>query len=717
MKSHGGFHSILYVLKKSWRAGGFRSMWRAMRTKNTCKTCAFGMGGQRGGMVNEAGKFPEFCKKAVQAMAADMQGAITPDFFEKHTISQLSSMSPRELESCGRLTFPIISGPLDMNYKPISWNDALQKVSNTIKATKPERSFYYCSGRSSNEAGFLLQLAARIRGTNNVNNCSYYCHQASGVGLTSVTGSGTATVQLSDLSKCDLVFLIGCNPASNHPRLLKSLIDLRRRGGKVVVINPLRERGLCNFRVPSDLRSLLFGSRISDCYVQPNIGGDTALLLGIIKWLEEHDEIVSEFVEQHVDGFAAVLQHAIETPWQTIVEHSGVDESVIGDVAIMYTDSSRAIFCWAMGITHVKGGVDAVRMIANLALSRGMIGKEGAGLLPLRGHSNVQGMGSMGVVPTLKGEFARKLERHLGVTLPTTVGWDTMSSMEASHAGEVEFALCLGGNLLGSNPDTRFAIDAMLKIQLVSYMSTTLNQGHFLGRGRETIIFPVLPRDEESQVTTQESMFNFVRRSSGGNERYEGPRSEVEVIVDLAKNSIGEIDWEKYKCHDEIRRLIKKCITGFDANEEHQINGRTFHSPKFNTSSGKAQAHVVQLQPREELSRNQLRLMTIRSEGQFNTVVYEEEDVFRNQTRRDIVMMHKDDAICMNIKQNDRVTVCGNSGKLQVIVRFVDIAKGNCAMYFPEANVLLSNNVDFESRTPLFKGELVTLNTLPKQSS
>ena len=192
----GGFHSIAYVFKQAWASGGLRAMWKAMRTPNTCKTCALGMGGQRGGMVNEAGKFPEFCKKSVQAMAADMQGAINLEFFERYSIAQLSAMSPRELESCGRLTFPVFAGPLDMHYKPISWDDALHKVSSHIKETDPSRSFYYCSGRSSNEAGFLLQLAARIRGTNNVNNCSYYCHQASGVGLKSVVGSGTATVDL-----------------------------------------------------------------------------------------------------------------------------------------------------------------------------------------------------------------------------------------------------------------------------------------------------------------------------------------------------------------------------------------------------------------------------------------------------------------------------------------------------------------------------------------
>ena len=705
----GGFHSIAYVLRKAREAGGIRALRKAMRTKNACKTCAFGMGGQRGGMVNEAGKFPEFCKKSVQSMVADMQGSITPEFFEKYSIAQLSAMSSRELESCGRLTFPVFAGPLDVHYKPISWKDALKKVSEKIKEVDPARTFYYCSGRSSNEAGFLLQLAARIRGTNNVNNCSYYCHQASGVGLTSVTGSGTATVQLSDLSKCDLMFLIGCNPSSNHPRLLKSLVELRRRGGKVIVINPLREKGLCNFKIPSDWRSLLFGSKISDLYVQPNIGGDTFLLLGIVKWLSEHNAIDTMFTTKHVDGFEKVLKQVDEIHWQEIAEQSGVHKNEIAQIASVYAQSSKSIFCWAMGVTHVRGGADCVRMIANTAIARGMLGKKGAGLLPLRGHSNVQGMGSVGVVPSLKGDMATAIEKQLGVVIPKEVGFDTMSGMEAAHLGEVDYAMCLGGNLLGSNPDTSFAIEAMSKIKLVSYLSTTLNQGHVLGRGSETIILPVLARDEESQTTTQESMFNYVRRSSGGYIRHEGPRSEVEIIVDIAEDGIGAIDWKQYKNNDAIRALIAKCMSGFSKDEENQVDGRTFHEPIFNTESGKATAHRVQTHSHEQENQNQLRLMTIRSEGQFNTVVYEEEDIYRGQNRRDIIMMNINDAERLSIEQNKLVEVRGESGSLQVYVRFVDISEGNCAMYFPEANVLLSHNVDDESHTPLFKGELIEI--------
>jgi molybdopterin-dependent oxidoreductase alpha subunit len=712
MKAMGGFRSIWYVLKKAHQSGGLRKMWKAMRSPNACKTCALGMGGQRGGMENEAGKFPEFCKKSVQAMAADMQGAITPEFFEQYSISQLASMSPRELESCGRLVFPMIVGPLDLHYKPISWDEALAKISASIRDTDPQRSFYYCSGRSSNEAGFLLQLAARIRGTNNINNCSYYCHQASGVGLSSITGSGTATVVLDDLEKCDLMFLIGCNPSSNHPRLLKNLIDLRRRGGKVIVINPIREQGLCKFKVPSDLRSLLFGSKISDLYMQPNIGGDSSLLLGMIKWLVEHDGLDKTFIDEHTDGFEDVTSHAESIEWDWIEEHGGVSLQTISQAASMYMESKSTIFCWAMGITHNAGGVDTVRMIANTAIARGMIGRRGAGLLPLRGHSNVQGIGSVGVVPVLKEHMKQAIEEELGVTLPSVeAGFrgDTMACMEASHAGDVDLAVCLGGNLFASNPDSTFAVKAMSKINLVSYMSTTLNQGHVLGRGSETIVLPVIARDEESQVTTQESMFNYVRRSSGGVSRHQGPRSEVDIIVELARSGVGVIGWEKYQDYDAIRTLMARCMDGFDAEREHQVGGRTFHEPLFNTPNGRAQAHAVSINPPRSISENKLRLMTIRSEGQFNTVVYEEEDIFRKQTRRDIVMMHAGDIERLGLQENDHVTVRGTSGDLDVVVRRIDIAIGNCAMYYPEANILLSHDVDAESRTPLFNGELIQI--------
>src|SRR5688572_16344442 len=274
LKSGGGWRAIFYTLKKSREMGGLWKFWTAMRSKNACKTCALGMGGQKGGMVNEAGSFPEFCKKSLQAMAADMQGAIKPEFWSTYSVPQLQAFSPRELEECGRLVQPVVLERGEQYYKPISWDDALGRIAGKLRATPPDESFWYFSGRSSNEAGFLLQLFARVFGTNNVNNCSYYCHQASGVGLSNVLGNGTGTIQLHDLEQADLVFVIGGNPPSNHPRMMTTLKNVRRKGGEVIAINPIVETGLVNFRVPSDPVSLVFGTKIATLYVQPHIGGD-----------------------------------------------------------------------------------------------------------------------------------------------------------------------------------------------------------------------------------------------------------------------------------------------------------------------------------------------------------------------------------------------------------------------------------------------------------
>ena len=273
-RSGGGWRAIWYTIKKGREAGGLWKLWRAMRSKNACKTCALGMGGQAGGMVNETGHFPEVCKKSLQAMVADMQGAIRPEFWSTYSLPQLQAFSPRELEHCGRLTQPVAAKKGSQYYEPISWDEALRRIADKLKSVRPDETFWYFSGRSSNEAGFLLQLFARLYGTNNVNNCSYYCHQASGVGLTAATGSGAGTIVLEELEKADLVFVIGGNPPSNHPRMMRSLMSVRRRGGEVIVVNPVIELGLVNFRVPSDVRSLLFGTEIASQYIQPDVGGD-----------------------------------------------------------------------------------------------------------------------------------------------------------------------------------------------------------------------------------------------------------------------------------------------------------------------------------------------------------------------------------------------------------------------------------------------------------
>jgi len=719
-KAGGGWPAIGYVLRKARQSGGLFRMYRALRSKNTCKTCALGMGGQAGGMRNELGRFPEVCKKSVQAMAADMQGRIPAGFFDDFSLEQLAGFSSRELEAAGRLTQPVIAGPLDSHYKTIGWDDALDRIAAKLRKTKPDESFFYFSGRSSNETGFLYQLFARLYGTNNVNNCSYYCHQASGVALTSVTGTPTATVVLDDLNHCDLVFIIGANPASNHPRLMRTLVELRRRKGRVVVINPLREVGLERFKVPSDARSLLFGSRIADVYLQPHIGGDIALMAALAKAIIERGAVDESFVRDHTDGWEAFRSFVDTLSWSDLVEQAGVPRATIDRAAEIYAASRKAIFCWAMGITHHRHGVENVQMIANLALTRGMVGRPHRGLLPLRGHSNVQGMGSMGVSPKLKPVVAERLAETFSVTLPSRDGLNTLESIQRAHQGRIRFASCLGGNLFGSNHDAKFASDAMAKIDLVTYFSTTLNTGHARGRGRETIILPVLVRDEEPQATTQESMFNYVRLSDGGTPRHEGPRSETGVIVDLAERVIGD-SMSPLRDHRQIRQAIAKVIPGYekigeidDTRQEFQISGRTFHEPHFATDNGRAKFHVVEV-PRNTA---ELRLMTVRSEGQFNTVVYEDQDLYRGQERRDVIMLHADDIARFGLAVDQVVTVRSDIGAMSgLLVRETDVRPGNAVMYYPEANAIIPSEADPRSGTPSFKHTMIKIEAGSGRSS
>jgi molybdopterin-dependent oxidoreductase alpha subunit len=720
VKSGGGFRAIWYTLKKSREVGGLWKMFQAMRTKNACKTCALGMGGQKGGMVNEAGSWPEFCKKSLQAMAADMQGAIKPEFWSTYSVPQLQQFSPLDLETCGRLTQPVVLEKGQQYYRPISWDDAFARLAGKLKQLSAEETFWYFSGRSSNEAGFLLQLFARMYGTNNVNNCSYYCHQASGVGLTSALGTGTATVTLEDAEKADLVFLIGGNPPSNHPRLMSSLMKVRNQGGKVISINPVIETGLVSFRVPSNMWSLFFGTKIVSTYVQPHIGGDLALLTGIAKRVVElkaHDEA---FLREHCEGVDAWLGSLAQTSWDEIERKSGVVFAQIDDMARQYAAATRVNFCWTMGITHHANGVENVQAIVNLALLRGMIGREGCGVMPIRGHSNVQGIGSMGVTPKLKDSVFTALEREFAVQLPTSKGLDTLGCMEEAHAGRLKFGLCLGGNLYGSNPEARFAAEALSKLDTLVYLSTTLNTGHAHGLGQETIILPVLARDEEPHATTQESMFNYVRLSDGGPARHQGPKSEVEVVATMASQTLGDsgpIDWQSMQNTGKIREAIAKVVPGFEqlatigeTKQEFQIPGRTFHTPKFPTPSGKAIIHCHTI-PELRGTGDQLRLMTVRSEGQFNTVVYETEDLYRNQTRRDVILIHPDDVERLGLREDQRVTIRSEVGEMKnILVRpYPEIRAGNVLMYYPEANVLVPRSVDPYSKTPAFKNILVTI--------
>ncbi|MFI5366239.1 MAG: FdhF/YdeP family oxidoreductase [Candidatus Binatia bacterium] len=717
-RAGGGLAAVRYTLRKARAVGGIVRLTRRLQSRNACKTCAVGMGGQAGGMHNERGSFPEVCKKSVQAQAADMQPPIGESFFAEHPVTSLERWSARELEAAGRLGFPVIWRTGDTHFRRLPWAQALAVAAAALRSAKPERTFFYSSGRSSNEAAFLLQCFARVFGTNNVNNCSYYCHQASGVALQRAIGTGTATVALEDLERADLAIVIGANPASNHPRLMTQLVNLRRRGGNVIVVNPLKEVGLVRFRVPSDWRSLLFGSDVCDLYLQPHIGSDIAVLKLLLKGIIEGDRLDRDYLAGHVENWEAVEADARAASHDALLAACGVPAAEIETAVRLIAASQRTISCWAMGVTQHAHGVDNVQAIVNLALSRGMVGKPGAGLLPIRGHSNVQGVGSVGVSPSLKAEFARRLQELYGIELPRTPGLHTMASVEAAGGGTIDCALLLGGNLFAATPDRTWAGQALRKIGVTVSVTTKLNEGHIHGRGRTCLILPALARDEERQCTTQESMFNFVRLSDGGAPAgSDEMRPEVEIIATLAGMVLppGPVDFSRLRDHAAIRAAIAAVVPGYAAigeidrsKAEFQIAGRTLHAPAFGTASGKAWASVTPV-PDFPLAAGEFRLMTLRSEGQFNTVVYEDEDIYRGNERRDVVMMNETDARALGLRRDQRVQVVNDTGRMAALVRFAPLPRGNLAMYYPEANVLIPRRIDPLSGTPVFKSTAATI--------
>jgi molybdopterin-dependent oxidoreductase alpha subunit len=549
------------------------------------------------------------------------------------------------------------------------------------------------------------------------------------VGLASVIGTGAGTVKLDDMEHADCVFLIGGNPASNHPRMMRTLMMVRRAGGKVIVVNPIVETGMVNFSVPSDAWALLFGAEIASTYVQPYVGGDLALVYGIMKRLRElhaatprnaaGEPIVDEkFLARHCTGWPELAARLDALSWDDIVRKAGVSRREIDDMAAQYAASRRAVFAWTMGVTHHLHGAATVQAIAALALMRRMVGRPGAGLQPIRGHSNIQGMGTVGVTPTLKQAIFDRLESHYDVKLPTSKGYDTLECLDAADAGTMRFAFCLGGNLWGASPDAAFAKRAMERIDTVVYMNTSLNTGHAWGTGAaETIILPVLARDEEPEPSTQESMFSYIRLSDGGTPRHVGPRAEVEIIADIARRVLGEggpVNWRDMARTSTIRQAIGRIVPGLEqiaeidrTKKEFSIPGRAIDRPAFPTPDGLAHLCVHELpEPPDGLQ-----LMTIRSEGQFNTVVYEEEDLYRNQTRRDIVMIHPDDIARFGLRAGGKCRITSSAGEMrgQIVSAFDQIRPGCVAMYYPESNVLVPKAADPLSRTPAYKSIAVTL--------
>ncbi|MFN9616531.1 MAG: FdhF/YdeP family oxidoreductase, partial [Dolichospermum sp.] len=535
----GGLPVIQYWVEKTLSPQGLQ-LWQTLNHKSTCLSCAWGTGGQQGGFVNEAGEYLQRCAKSVEAIAAELQPGIKPDFFQKYNISELQELTSQECDNLGRLSYPLILKSGSSHYQRISWEEVYQIAKPAFSLT-PATIASYSSGRSSNEAAYLLQLLMRSLGSNNLADCSDLCHAPSTVGLKKVFGSGTSMVSLESLQHSDCVVLIGSNAPANHPRLMNELIKLRDRGGKVIIINPQIEIGLVKFASPAfPIKSLLTGgSDISSLYLQPIPGSDVALFLGLQKSLIAQNLIKIEYLKSSTQNWQQILDYANNISWDDITKTCGLTQEEITATAYIIGKSECVVFAWAMGITQQTNGVNNVLSIANTALITGNAGKIGAGTMPIRGHSNVQGFGSMGVTVNLREEIKQALSQLLGKPLNETPGYHTRDLIAAAELGKINTLFCLGGNLYAANPDLSQAKRALSQIETIFYVATKPNLGHFHGLGKQqTLILPVFNRFENPHRTTTESGNNFVRLNDAGKSHLQPDNSdlisEVELITEIA---------------------------------------------------------------------------------------------------------------------------------------------------------------------------------------
>ena len=722
----GGLPVIEYWAEHTLSTEGPK-LWKTLLHKSACLSCSWGTGGQKGGFTNEEGEKLQRCMKSVEAISAEIKPSVPMQVFEQRSVDQLQRLTSMEADQLGRLGYPMILREKTSYYERISWEEIYQ-IAEAAFRKPPERVASYSSGRSSNEAAFLLQLMMRTLGSNNLADCSDLCHAPSTTALNKMFGTRTSIVSLENLKKADCVVLTGSNASYNQPRLMNELIKLRDRGGKVIVINPIMEIGLVKFGSPAfPVKSLIPGSEIASLYLQPIPGSDTALFVGIQKSLIEQGFVQLDYLRNYTEGWEAVVEQSGAIAWETITDTCGVSQPEIEAAATIIGTSKGVVFAWAMGITQQKNSVDNVYSIANTALLSGNVGKSGAGVMPVRGHSNVQGFGSMGVTVDLKKEIQATLETLLGRSLSAVKGYDTRSLIEAADAGKVDTLICLGGNLYGANPDSTQAKRALGNIDTIIYVATKPNTGHFHGLAKiNTIVIPVLNRFENPYKTTVESGNNFVRFNDPGETHLKDADliPEVMFLTELAHRIHGNdpVDWRRLQDTKYVRQLIAQTIPGFEkmaaideTNEEFTIAGRIITEPHFPTPSGKATMFTT---PLPTLSLPQIKdfgvpestqgivlaLMTGRSYSQHNTVVYKIDDKYRGMPHRNCILMNRADAEQAGLQVHQRVTVQGNVGKLeQVEVIYGSIRQGAALMFYPEVNVIFHPEIETRSGTPAYK--------------
>ncbi len=732
----GGVAAVTTALRHTIREAGVRRGGRALLKVNQedgfdCPSCAWPDPKKR--------SFVEFCENGARAVADEAtRKRVDPHFFARWSIPDLLGQSDRWLNEQGRLTHPMVRRPGSEHYTEISWDEAFELVASELSSVDdPNQAVFYTSGRTSNEAAFLYQLFVRQFGTNNMPDCSNMCHESSGTGLKDTIGVGKGTVQLEDFELADAIFVIGQNPGTNHPRMLTALREAKRRGCTIVSINPLREAGLLAFKHPQHVVDMLGpGVRISDVYLQVRIGGDIALLKGIMKIMLERERadpgsvLDRDFIVQHTSDFDDFATALDAVSWHDIDQQSGVQRCDIEAAAEIAIRSQRTICCWAMGVTQHKHGVDNVQEIVNFLLLRGNLGRPGAGACPVRGHSNVQGDRTMGVWEKLP-PWSDRLAQEFSFMPPRAHGYDTVGAIEAMLAGRVNVFLALGGNFLSATPDTHRTAQGLRRCRLTAHVSTKLNRAHLI-TGDASLILPCLGRSERDQqagieqfVTVENSM-SIVHASRGTLEpASQHLLSEPMIVAKLATATLAErsrVDWLGLAGnYDRIRDCIERVVPGF-----HHFNDRVrlpggFVLPnsarerRFETSNGRARFTVVDL-PCMNLEPGQYLMTTIRAHDQFNTCIYDRDDRYRGvYGHRRIVLMNPVDMRSSNLRDGQKVTLISHFGAEQrmassfVVVPY-ELPRRCVATYFPEANVLIPlGSYAHKSRTPTSKSVVITI--------
>ncbi|MDD7995868.1 FdhF/YdeP family oxidoreductase [Kosakonia radicincitans] len=667
-----------------------------------------------------------FCENGAKAVTWEAtRRQIDATFFAQHSVSALNHQSDYFLEYQGRLTEPLRYNPQTDHYEPISWDDALAMIGEHIRALdNPNQLELYTSGRASNEASYLYQLFGRMVGTNNFPDCSNMCHEASGAGLKRSIGVGKGTIHLVDFDKADAIFVFGQNPGTNHPRMLHSLRHAADRGARIVTFNTLRERGLERFADPQKPLEVItpMAGTISSSYYQPNLGGDMAAVRGIAKALletqgqrlanGESSIFADDFITEHTQGIEAWFAQIDATDWQIIEQQSGLSQQQLRDAAAIWQTAERVICTWAMGITQHKHSLDTVREITNLQLLGGHLGKPGAGLCPVRGHSNVQGNRTMGIDEKPPQALLDSLARHFHFEPPREHGHHTVEAIQAMLRDEVKVLLALGGNLAAAAPDTPLTCEALRRCGLTVYISTKLNRSHLMP-GKQSLILPTLGRTEEDvqasgrQFVTVEDSFSMVHASEGiGKPLAATQRSETAIVAGIAHATLGtaQLDWLALAAdYNLIRDHIAATIPGFQ-NFNARCDepggfwlGNAAAELRFNTPSAKAEFSAAALPDAvcPEIIAPFV-LQTLRSHDQYNTTIYGLDDRYRGvYGQRDVLFMHPADIAALGLSDGDRVDIetQATDGVVRRVEDFrlvaYDIPRGNLAAYYPETNPLV----------------------------